>query len=76
MKGINYIEQERILKPLEASRRKKPLLSYEIFKKFFNVNTDYKRIYEKILVGKELFETMTESYPRKLMEGGIDAVNQ
>jgi len=75
-KGINYIEQERILKPLEALRRKKPLLTYEIYKKFFNVNTDYKRVYEKLLKGKELFETMAESYPRKFIEGGLDAINK
>jgi hypothetical protein len=71
--GKNYIEQERILKPPEALRRRKPLLSYEIFRKFFNLNTDYKRIYHELLIGADLLETITDSDPREHIEGGIDA---
>jgi DNA polymerase elongation subunit (family B) len=76
LKNKLFIEQERILKPLDALRRKKPLLTYEIFKKILNIDPDYKRIYEKILKGKELFETITDSHPRKFIEGGLDASNK
>jgi len=74
--GKNFILQERILKPLESLRRKKPLLLLEIYKKFFNLDTDYKRIYERMLIGKELLETLTDSEPRYHLEGGLDAINK
>jgi DNA polymerase III epsilon subunit-like protein len=75
-KGINYIEQERILKPLEALKRRKPLLLLEMYRKFFNLDTDYKRIYEKLLLGADLLETLSDSQPRYYEEGGLDAVNK
>jgi len=71
----NFLVQERILKPLEALRRKKPVLTFEIYKKFFNLDTDYKRVYEKLLVGSDLLETISDSDPRLYIEGGLDAVN-
>jgi len=68
-----YIEQLRISKPLESLRRRIPLLSVELYKKFFNIDPDYKRIYLKELRGIELFEDMTDSEAISISEGGIYA---
>jgi len=75
-KGINYVKQERILKPLEAYRRGLTPLMYEVYRKFFNTESDYKRVYEKLLNGAELLTEISDSHPRKYSEGGLDAPNQ
>jgi len=49
---------------------------YEVYRKFFNTNTDYKRVYHRLLNGAELLEGISDSNPRKLGEGGLDGVNQ
>ena len=74
-KGINYVKQERILKPLEAYRRGLTPLVYEVYRKFFNTETDYKRVYHRLLNGAELLEGISDSNPRKLVEGGLDGIN-
>jgi len=75
-KGRNFIEQERILKPLESLRRRKPLLLLEVYRKFFNLDSDYKRVYHKLLIGPDLLEALSDSEPRYYTDGGLDATHK
>jgi len=67
--GAKYIDQERILSIKEALRRKKPMLLHETYRKMLNVSEDFKRVYERYLSRKDLFETHVDSDPRVVMDG-------
>jgi len=71
--GKNVFPQRKILKLLEAKRRGKRPLTEELVMKKFRTDPDYKRAYEKPLNGKQLLESLSDSEPKFLSEGGLVA---
>jgi len=71
--GKSVFPQRKILKFLEAKRRGKRPLTEELIMKRFRTEPDYKRAYEKPLNGKQLLESLSDSKPKVLSEGGLNA---
>ena len=71
--GKDTIKQRKILKLLEARRRGLKPLTEELVLKRFRTEPDYKRLYDRLLRGKELLEDLSDSEPKILAEGGLSA---
>jgi len=71
--GKNAIPQMKIIKFLEARRRRMKPLTQELILKIFRTEPDYKRVYRRYLRRVELLETLTDSEPKLVSEGGLYA---
>ncbi|MCD6422076.1 hypothetical protein J7L13_01850 [bacterium] len=71
--GKTAIPQMKIVKFLEARRRHMKPLTQEMILKIFRTDPDYKRAYLKHLSAAELLENLTDSEPKVMSEGGLDA---